>query len=166
MNRHQYAQLTPDTGLAVFQAGPSVPEDEEMTSEKLNGPINSGSTLLGSSPNNGRRGTGRNQLRPSMEARWRKLDISALQALTSLFYLPGRKIEATRLFLLLRLLRLANLRTFPQMRHRLLKQAINAGRDELINSWTFDKRLESVNTRRGVVFSSQKTTSSTRRSRR
>lgn len=66
------------TGLPKApQAELTVPEDSELTNGQLNSPA--GNVLLSSSPSNGRRGAGRGQMRPSMEARWRKLDISALQ---------------------------------------------------------------------------------------
>lgn len=64
----------------LLQGEPPVPEDAELSGGRLPGPTAAHQVLLGSSPNSGRRGRGRGQLRPSMEARWRKLDISALQA--------------------------------------------------------------------------------------
>ena len=55
----------------------AVPEDAEMSGKQLE-------RLGRRSSDNGRRMNGsRREMRPSMEARWRKLDISALQVLFS-----------------------------------------------------------------------------------
>lgn len=59
----------------------AVPEDSEMSSKQLE-------RLGRRSSDNGRRVNGsRREMRPSMEARWRKLDISALQVIDLLFRL-------------------------------------------------------------------------------
>ena len=55
-----------------------MPEDAELSNGQLRGPAGI-PTINGPANGNGARRATRGQMRPSMEARWRKLDISMLQ---------------------------------------------------------------------------------------
>ena len=88
--------ITPDqvleaniTRLCSGEQEAAVPEDSEVSGKQLE-------KLGRRSSDSGRRVNGsRREMRPSMEARWRKLDISALQVtpsrLTCAFEIPVRR---------------------------------------------------------------------------